>query len=999
MASDGGAVSPQGGASGSTAAQPQPQQAKSPYAAFCEMLRHPSAKPLIAKCKVFVDRFPKDLPRDEAASRVHSFLTDVEGWMFSDIVVFAAEADEAGRALATESLEKFIISRLHPKIFAADPADQEADAKLYSHLRVLTWIDFRHLGIPPVDSVLIPRLIEELQRIDDYKAPCDKLVCILNSCRVINDMLKRTQARDGRERILSADDFLPLLIYAVIKANPPRFHSNIEFAAAFRHPSRLVGEDAYYVTALQSAKEFARVAGPGSLEVSQEEFDRLCNAAAAELDEPETAQATEVAKVSGISSPVVAASRSSPAGSNETAAAEEVVRAPAPPVTASPEKSAATPVEQKQDVVAALPQSTASACSDNGAAVTPTVDAASQSSPAGSVNAAVAAQEASAPVRAVAAFRAESPAASSDSDTLADLPAATSAAATTPALAGQKHDVVVALPQSTVDLATQSSPAGPPEAAAAEEEAMALTQANAALRAESPAASSDSDTLADLPYVTPAAATITDPLERKQTVVAALPESTPSACPDNGAAGTATMVAASKSSAADSIEKVVVDAASEVSAPPPTLAASLVESPLVSPAGEMLADPPASTPAIATASHSLGTRHEAVAALPQSSACLDNGAAGTPPVDATRKSSPSSSLAKAAVAAAEDVSSPPAMVTASMAKSPAASSDGDPLACPHAATPAVATTPASLEQKHEVLAAMPASTAAARSGNGTAGTPTMDAARKSSAAVSVDMAMAAALQAVSAPATSPADTPAAWPDGNMLADPPAATRATAAISASLPQKQGAAAAVGPTTSACLANGAVGSPPADGVLESAEDDAWCDFASFDPSRPMAAPPAPAQETADDDFANFQEAGAASSSLAKASEVSTGFEFGSFVTGAAASPGVSSAACPSIGVECAASFATGASSTPIVGTSMPIGAQVVGGRAARDDPFAGLPLGGTPSSYHGPPAGAGLAPPPARDDPFNFASSDFSSGAVDPFGGLLDGLSTRQRGLQA
>merc|ERR1711933_124502 len=98
----------------------------------------------------------------------------------------------------------------------------------------------------------------------------------LNACNVINDVLKRTMAECGVvARPLSADDFLPLLIFAVIMANPPRLHSNVEFVATFRHPSRLVAEDAYYLTTLQSAVAFVRDAGPKTLDISLEEFDHL----------------------------------------------------------------------------------------------------------------------------------------------------------------------------------------------------------------------------------------------------------------------------------------------------------------------------------------------------------------------------------------------------------------------------------------------------------------------------------------------------------------------------------------------------------------------------------------------------------------------------------------------------------------------------------------------------------------------------------------------------
>jgi hypothetical protein len=57
---------------------------------------------------------------------------------------------------------------------------------------------------------------KELGKMGGYKAPRDKLVCILNCCRVINNLLlNMAMAAQGNPP--GADDFLPVLIYVVIK--------------------------------------------------------------------------------------------------------------------------------------------------------------------------------------------------------------------------------------------------------------------------------------------------------------------------------------------------------------------------------------------------------------------------------------------------------------------------------------------------------------------------------------------------------------------------------------------------------------------------------------------------------------------------------------------------------------------------------------------------------------------------------------------------------------
>jgi hypothetical protein len=51
---------------------------------------------------------------------------------------------------------------------------------------------------------------------------------------------------------INADCFLPALIYVVLKAKPPRLHSNIQFLSQFSQPS---GEQLYYLANLVCLKE------------------------------------------------------------------------------------------------------------------------------------------------------------------------------------------------------------------------------------------------------------------------------------------------------------------------------------------------------------------------------------------------------------------------------------------------------------------------------------------------------------------------------------------------------------------------------------------------------------------------------------------------------------------------------------------------------------------------------------------------------------------------
>nr|GMD40283.1 vacuolar protein sorting-associated protein 9A-like [Ipomoea batatas] len=123
---------------------------------------------------------------------------------------------------------------------------------------------------------------KELQKINMYKAPRDKLVCILNCCKVINNLLINASSSAG-ENPPGADDFLPVLIYVTIKANPPQLHSNLLYIQRFRHETRLVSEAAYFFTNILSAESFIRNIDAKALSMDETEFESNMQSAQAVL--------------------------------------------------------------------------------------------------------------------------------------------------------------------------------------------------------------------------------------------------------------------------------------------------------------------------------------------------------------------------------------------------------------------------------------------------------------------------------------------------------------------------------------------------------------------------------------------------------------------------------------------------------------------------------------------------------------------------------------------
>ncbi|XP_023635902.1 vacuolar protein sorting-associated protein 9A isoform X1 [Capsella rubella] len=254
------------------------------FSGLHNFLSKPSAKDFIKSIKSFIVSILNTAPDpDKDCDAVQDFFSKMDSAFRAHTLRSGCSDDELENA--GDGLEKYVMTKLFPRVFASNTEDVISDEKLFHKMSLLQqFISPENLDVQPNFQNQTSWLLaqKELQKINMYKGPRDKLMCILRCCRVINNLLLNASIASN-ENAPGADQFLPVLIYVTIKANPPQFHSNLLYIQRYRRQSKLVGDAAYLFTNILSAESFISSIDAKSLSMDEADFENEMESAQARL--------------------------------------------------------------------------------------------------------------------------------------------------------------------------------------------------------------------------------------------------------------------------------------------------------------------------------------------------------------------------------------------------------------------------------------------------------------------------------------------------------------------------------------------------------------------------------------------------------------------------------------------------------------------------------------------------------------------------------------------
>jgi len=226
---------------------------------FLEKMRQPGAVDLVKSVKTFItDQNNKHLVVSEYEKLIQSFLNETSEQLASHKLWENASDEELDNA--AEGLEKYLMNKMYKVCFQpASSDDLQRDQALLDKFKMFSFLQPKHFDVPNslCEGDEFNHAKEELCKMDTYKAPRDKMICVLNCCKIINKMLQ-----SSTDKAVGADEFFPLLVYITLAAQPPKLWSNLQFIGRFRNPVKLQGEPGYYFTTLSGVVEFTQTMGP-----------------------------------------------------------------------------------------------------------------------------------------------------------------------------------------------------------------------------------------------------------------------------------------------------------------------------------------------------------------------------------------------------------------------------------------------------------------------------------------------------------------------------------------------------------------------------------------------------------------------------------------------------------------------------------------------------------------------------------------------------------------
>ena len=165
-------------------------------------------------------------------------------------------------------IKDYIIGAIYKSIFPKKPI--EKDLIFYNRTRELEWVTKEHFGIKNIELYQINYPEKIMNKFEKTKTLNEKINYIKCIFKYINNV---ANFNTGKEGDLSQEESTPFLQYIIIKCQPKRIISNINFIKNFLSEQDLMEEKGFYISQIDSAIEFIITLNHTHLDMREEDFN------------------------------------------------------------------------------------------------------------------------------------------------------------------------------------------------------------------------------------------------------------------------------------------------------------------------------------------------------------------------------------------------------------------------------------------------------------------------------------------------------------------------------------------------------------------------------------------------------------------------------------------------------------------------------------------------------------------------------------------------------
>lgn len=209
----------------------------------------------------FVTTFRESCPAaDEKIALMERFLASLWSQLEADTSVTLLTANSPTQMdTCRVAVERAVVAQIYyHAMYPNGEADVSRDVVLNEHMsKLASEISPSHRDLRIARQYHYeapwPSAQAVLGQLAAFKTPKDKVACVVRCCQTIMNLLSLS----AKSNVPAADDFMPVLVYVVVKANPPSLLSTVQYVESF-YGNRLSGEDHYWWMQFVAAIEFIK---------------------------------------------------------------------------------------------------------------------------------------------------------------------------------------------------------------------------------------------------------------------------------------------------------------------------------------------------------------------------------------------------------------------------------------------------------------------------------------------------------------------------------------------------------------------------------------------------------------------------------------------------------------------------------------------------------------------------------------------------------------------